>query len=193
MWRLDLAFADLVSTTSDPILGAIRMAWWRERLEELDQGGPPPAEPRLQAVARALLPRGVSGKSLSQLEDGWLPLLQPFPWGVEIAQGLALRGRQLFGIGAQLLGGAPSEAEAAGALWSLADGGRHCSDPASRAMLEREARSALAGLARKTSRRLRPMTVLAAVAAADLLSGDKPLARLAAALRHRAFGTFSRS
>ena len=51
LWHLDLAFADVAATTSDPRLGAIRLAWWRERLEELDHGIVP-AEPRLQAVAR---------------------------------------------------------------------------------------------------------------------------------------------
>ena len=38
LWDLDLAFASVVSTTSEPQVGAIRLAWWRERLEELDQG-----------------------------------------------------------------------------------------------------------------------------------------------------------
>ena len=56
--------ADVVRTTSEPMLGAIRLAWWRERLEELDDGAPPPPEPRLQAVAYELLPRGVRGSEL---------------------------------------------------------------------------------------------------------------------------------
>src|SRR5258708_11156207 len=103
LWTLDLAFADVVSTSSLTELGAIRLAWWRERLEELDQAAGPPAEPRLQAVAATLLSRGVSGQELSGLEDCWLPLLNPFPWDDEVAQGLRMRGAILFGIGARLL------------------------------------------------------------------------------------------
>ena len=95
----------MVSTTTDPRLGAIRLAWWRERLDELHNAEGAPSEPTLQAVARELVPRGVSGGELSRLEDGWLPLLEPFPWGEAQADGLKLRGRLLFGIGARLLGG----------------------------------------------------------------------------------------
>ena len=192
MWKLDLAFADVVATSTDPRLGAIRLAWWRERLEELDEGAVTPAEPRLQAVITELLPRGVSGKSLSGLEDAWLPLLDPFPWGKAVAEGLKLRGRILFGIGAQLLGGDPADAEAAGAFWSLADGAQHCTDKASSDMLTHEAKLSRRELRGKLPREVRPLTVLAAVAAADVHAGNG-LARLVAAVRHRLFGTFPRS
>src|SRR5207248_10486220 len=92
-------------------------------------------EPRLSAIARQLLGRGITGAELSRLEDAWLRLLEPFPWGDEAAEGLRLRGRILFGIGARLLGGEPQHAEAAGALWSVVDGAIHCSDQPSREFL----------------------------------------------------------
>ena len=53
---------DVVATSTQPALGAIRLAWWRDALERLDQF-PPPPEPRLQAVATELLPRGISGSA----------------------------------------------------------------------------------------------------------------------------------
>jgi len=96
MWDIDLAFADIVATSSQPALGAIRMAWWRERLEELDSDGAPAAEPRLRAVQSQLVSSGISGAELSKLEDAWLPLLEPFPWAEAAAEGLRLRGRLLF-------------------------------------------------------------------------------------------------
>jgi 15-cis-phytoene synthase len=167
--------ADVVSTTTEPRVGAIRLAWWRERLEELDRESSAPAEPRLQAVASELIPRGVSGKELSGLEDAWLPLLDPFPWGESVAAGLRLRGRILFGIGARLLGGRSAQGEAAGALWSLVDGARHCSDVHSRMVLMGEARSAIDQLPReKPSKSLRRLTGLAAMAAHDVFR-NKPL------------------
>jgi 15-cis-phytoene synthase len=181
-----------VSTSSDVRLGAIRLAWWRERLEELDEGKSA-AELRLRSVALELLPQGISGQKLTQLEDAWLPLLEPFPWGVSQADGLKLRGRVLFGVGARLLGAGATEAEATGAFWSLVDGAHHCSDPPSRDFLRAQARAALAGLGRPLPRRLRPLTVLAALAAADLVREGSGLKRLTAAVRHRLTGVFPRS
>jgi phytoene synthase len=186
LWNLDLAFADVVSTSSDARLGAIRLAWWRERLEELDKAGDPPAEPRLQAVARELLPRGITGGELSQLEDAWLPLLEPFPWGDGQADALKLRGRILFGIAARLLGGQPQDAEPAGELWSLIDGARHCSDAGSRDRLFEAARQV--AVDRRIPAKLRSLTILAALAVVAVTDPASGLARGMAAAHHRVTG-----
>ena len=153
---------------------------------------PPPGEPRLSSIARQLLSRGVSGKELSQLEDAWLPLLEPFPWGEPQEEGLRLRGRILFGIGARMLGAEPQDAEAAGAFWSLVDGAGHCSDAQSREFLLSEARAALAEVPFKFPREIRPLTVLTALAAHDVLRSGK-LTRVGVALAHRQRGTMPRS
>lgn len=163
------------------------MAWWRERLEQLDQSAPP-AEPRLQDVRGELTPRGISGAHLSKLEDGWLPLLDPFPWGEAQIQGLRHRGSLLFGISAQILGGNASDAEDAGALWSLVDGATRCSEAESRAALCDAARQALAAVPARLPQQIRPITVLAALAAYDLRPGGR-LGRVGAALSHRLRGT----
>jgi len=166
------------------------MAWWRERLEELDAGSAP-AEPRLSAIQRQLVGRGISGHELSKLEDAWLPLLAPFPWGAPQADGLHLRGRILFGVGARLLGCEPEDAEAAGALWSLADGAFHCSDEESRIFLVGEATHAIFQLPLKAPSKLRPLTILAAVAAQDVFPVSR-FGRGGAALQHRLTGRFPR-
>ena len=191
LWNLDLAFADIVATTSQPPLGAFRMAWWRERLEELDAGSAAPDEPRLRAVERQLVKRGISGLELSKLEDAWLPLLDPFPWSDRVGQGLRLRGRVLFGIGARLLRGDEKDAEAAGVLWSLVDGATHCSDAQSRAYLCEAAREALSDVPRNLPGRVRPLTILAALAAYDLRPGGR-LGRVGVALAHRLRGSIPR-
>ncbi|MEO7365314.1 MAG: squalene/phytoene synthase family protein [Sphingomicrobium sp.] len=199
LWQLDLAMADVVATTTEPGLGAIRLAWWRERLDELDTNRSPPSEPRLMAIAQDVLPHGVSGHALSGLEDAWLPLLGPFPWGDDVAAGLRLRGQILFRAGAQLLQGDPQDTEAAGALWSLVDGARHCSDIYSRIALMQEARKAIAQLPReRPPKSLRRLTGLAAVAAHDAIR-NKPLdlpyedvGRGIAALLHYCRGTLPR-
>lgn len=191
MWNLDLALADVVSTTSEPALGAIRLAWWRERLEALDSEGAPAGEPRLSAIERQLLGRGITGHELSRLEYAWLPLLNPFPWGKTQADGLRLRGRLLFGIGARLLGGHPVPAEACGEVWSIEDGASHCSDEGSRMFLVGEATRAVFSLPAKISTKLRPLTILAALAAFDLSPAGR-FGRGGAALKHRLTGRFPR-
>jgi len=174
LWDIDLAFADVVSTTLTVQLGAIRLAWWRERLEELDKGTEPPPERRLQAVAADLIPEGVSGTELAQLEYCWLALLNPFPWDDLVADAIALRGAILFGIGARLLGRAGAEGEPFGVVWSLADVARHCSDPPSRAFLIERAKSAIAKLPqRRIPIELQPLTMIVARRAYDLLHGDR--------------------
>jgi phytoene synthase len=189
LWALDLAFADVIATSSDPRLGAIRLAWWRERLDEID-GGSPPFEPRLEAVARELIPRGVTGHELSHLEDAWFPLLDPFPWGEAQAEGMKLRGRLLFGIGARLLGAKARDAEQAGELWSLEDTAKLCSDDQSRRFLLQEATETLPQLQSRTPTALRSLTVLAALAGHSVRPGR--FGRGWAALKHRLTGRFPR-
>ena len=99
LFAIDDAMADVVVRATQPALAAIKLAWWRERLEELDEGKVP-AEPRLQQAANELLPRGVTGKMLAGLEDGWAALLEEPP---DVLRG-ELRGAQLFAIGSRLLG-----------------------------------------------------------------------------------------
>lgn len=189
----------MVATSTDPNLGAIRLAWWRERLEELCERRNAPAEPRLQAIMSLQLTNDATGVELSKLEDAWRPLLEPFPWGEPQADGLKLRGRILFRIGARLLGWDPVEAEPAGALWSLIDGAAHCSDTYSRTYLLAAAREAIRELPRsRPPRQARGMTVLAALAAHEALR-DKPLdmggdwGRVAVATAHRLRGSLPRS
>jgi phytoene synthase len=164
------------------------MAWWRERLEDLEKDMETPAEPHLQAIASELLPRGISGRELSRLENAWLPLLEPFPWGAEQSDALKLRGRILFGIGALLLGETAADAEPAGVVWSLVDGAQHCTDPQSRDHLLGEARKAIAS--NSSPGRLRPLTTLGALAVSDAKGGGNA-ARMVAALKHRITGRFS--
>ncbi|HEV2595430.1 MAG TPA: squalene/phytoene synthase family protein [Sphingomicrobium sp.] len=186
LWNLDLAFADVVSTSSDPRLGAIRLAWWRERLDDLGAGAAAPSEPRLQAVARELLARGIAGSELSKLEDAWLPQLEPFPWGEAQAEGFRLRGRVLFEVGARLLRGDPRAAMPAGELWALIDGASHCSDARSRDYLLREARSTKPGS--RVPRHLRHLTIITAVAVENVRHPSRSIARGMAAVAHRLVG-----
>ena len=72
---LDDALAQLLRSTSQPAVGQLRLAWWREALARLDTQ-PPPAEPVLQSLAAAVLPLGVSGTSLVPVPE-WSTRLWP--------------------------------------------------------------------------------------------------------------------
>jgi len=159
LFEIDAAMGDVVARASDPALGRIKLAWWREQLQALDSH-PPPAEPRLEAAAEHLLPAGVTGAELSELEAGWATLLDQ-----EIDAGLvASRGAALFRIGGRMLGPDDSKLGDAGALYALASVGRRgvpeLFGPA-REVFEKFRGHRFAG-------RLRPLTMLARAAARDL-------------------------
>ena len=194
LFSLDRAMGDVVRTTKEPLLGPIRLAWWRERLEELDDDGTAPAEPRLQQAAAELIPRGVTGRELAALESGWLRMFDPFPWTVQTSEAIWFRGNLLFGLGARVVGRADERIQGAGGLWTLVDAARHCSDPQSRAMLVEQARSFARGLAGvRFPGPLRPLSTLTVLAIRDCRRGEPferegTPGRAAAMLRHRFSG-----
>jgi phytoene synthase len=198
LFAIDRAMADVVRTTKEPMLGPIRLAWWRERLEELDDQAKAPAEPRLQQVVRELLPRRVTGRELATLESGWLRLFDPFPWTVQTSEAIWFRGNLLFGLGARILGRADERIQGAGGLWALVDAARHCSNPHSRAMLLAQARSFARGTAGvRFPGPLRPLSMLAVVSMRDCKRGEPferegTPGRAAAMLRHRFSGRLPR-
>lgn len=181
LFQVDAAMGDVVARSTQPMLGAAKLAWWRERLGELD-GKPPPAEPRLKAAVEHLLPQGISGAELADLEDGWLTLLEE----KVIPSRIAARGELLFRLAARLLGASDDKLEDAGALYALASVGRR-GVPS----LMEDAREPAKRLARhRFPRDLRPLTALARLAWRDLESGQPFEAegsppRHAAILRHR--------
>lgn len=166
LWRLDAALASVLSTGREPLISQIRLAWWRETLEALGTARPPD-EPVLQAVARHVLPGGISGAELAAMEAGWAVLLAPDPLGpAELDLYASARGGLLFRFTARLLGEAqPTKTvEAAGGAWALIDLARHSADAA-----DAEA-ALLAARAVPNARwptRLRPLGMLAALARRD--------------------------
>ena len=181
LWQIDAAMGDVVARSTQPALGAVKLAWWRERLEDLDRGIVPD-EPRLQAVAQHLLTRGMTGAELSEIEDGWATL---FDERVDTSR-VGDRGARLFRLGARLLDSEDHNVAEAGALYALASVGRRgvpeLLDPA------REQAKRLAG--HRFPGGLRPLTALARLAVRDLKHGppfeqEGSPPRLAAMLRHR--------
>ena len=183
LFGIDDALAEVVMSSTQPALGAIRLAWWREALERLDRNSPPP-EPTLQAAATELLPRGVTGAMLGELEDGWATLLDEEPDIERVAD----RGEKLFAIGARLLGTDDKLVIVAGRLYACESVFRTGQFPAHWPMEE------MHQLYRhRFPRGLRPLTGLARLAARDAKRrpNKEPEAtpgRAAALLVHRLSG-----
>ena len=178
LFGVDVAMGDVVAQASDPTLGRIKLAWWREQLEALD-ANPPPAEPRLRAVADELIAKGMTGEALAELEPGWSTLLDD-----EADAGLiAARGAALFGIGGRLLGSSDCRLGEAGSLYALASVGRR--GVPELFDLARTYQQRLAG--HRFHRGVRTLTMLARAAARDLerQEPEESRGRVLAMLAHR--------
>lgn len=191
---LDEALAQLLRTTSQPAVGQLRLAWWREALAKLDTA-PPPAEPVLRGLATDVLPRGVTGASLVPIVHGWEVLVEE-----EALDGLALArygaGRgALFAAAGAALGAAGDPLTLGGEGWALADLARHLGDGAEADAARSAAAPRLAqALAARWSRNGRALGALAHRARMDLREpADSPLPigaprRVARLLWHRLSG-----
>ena len=157
MFAIDDALGEIVASASQPALGAIRLAWWRDALERLDTS-PPPPEPRLQAVAAELLTRGVRGCDLAGISEGWAALFEEH----RDAEAIGARGAALFAVGAKLLGANHPGLEQAGRWFALADAARRGLAPVLPVDISPIG----------FPRALRPLTALARLAVRDLNHGE---------------------
>lgn len=117
LFGLDLELRQVVATTTEAMIGEIRLAWWREACQGLDAGRIP-AQPLLQLAAAALLPVGVSGADLATIEDRWLGLIG----ADDVPPAHIDGGGALFALAARLLGGDAEAAHALGRAWAGGDG-----------------------------------------------------------------------
>jgi 15-cis-phytoene synthase len=126
IWALDAALGRVVATTTEPMIGQMRLTWWHERLTGLD-AGEVPAEPVLAALRDVVRHHDVTGAMLAGLVEGWEVLLDPLPLGDDVLRAhAAKRGDGLFALSARIIG-APVLA-GLGAGWALIDFATHCSD-----------------------------------------------------------------
>jgi phytoene synthase len=192
LWALDGALGKVLATGREPMISRIRLAWWREALERLDRD-PPPKEPVLEGVATHLLPAGLSGAELATMEEAWLAILGDEPIEAEpLAAYAAGRGGLIFDFSARLLGGRIVHLASAGEAWALVDLARHSTEP-------HDVEAALAAartrpFPRRWPRALRPLGMLAVLAARDLRRGPPAWEeagappRTARMMRHRLTG-----
>ena len=176
MWlaafALDGRIGRMVLGASEPLLGQMRLAWWR------DQFGRSAVERPHGDILLDLIGQTWEGAetSLLALVDGWEALLAPRPLEAS-AMARFVEGREKLGIG--LAEGADeasakSEAARAGKLWALADLAVHAQDDGERAQaLDHGMR--LAEPVLKLAGSLRPLAVVGGLARRSLRSGGREM------------------
>ena len=165
---LDDRLAETVRTTTEPMLGQIRLQWWHDALVRLDTA-PPPAEPVLEAVARDVLRDGVTGAAVAEIALAWQAVLQEELDAAGL-KAFAQRGARLFELAGRLAGaGAGDPLALAGEGWALADLAGGLSDRGEAAAARMIAEQALAeACAVKWSRNGRALGAMAHLARLDL-------------------------
>ena len=108
---------------SQPLIGEMRLAWWREALDEIFEGRPVRRHPVVLALAEAIRRRGVGRAGLEALVDGRLRELEPWPLGEEdeVHDYLDATAACLMTVAAGMLApDAPVDLRPAGRAWGLA-------------------------------------------------------------------------
>jgi phytoene synthase len=168
---LDRRLARIVGRTGEPMLGQMRLAWWRDAL-----GTPAGARPRGDAVLDAIALHWAGREAaLAAMVDGWEVLVTAERLGPSEAEALG-RGRGAFFV-ALAPDASPDDRrrlEAAGRRWALADAAAGVSDEAERAVLV-AAGLAEAGGAGRIPQHLRGLALLEGLALRALGRGGRPL------------------
>jgi len=160
LWALDERFARLAATTSEPMIGQIRLAWWHEALND-EAGVKGRGEPLIDALRdlEAVPPAG-----LSTWLDGWEAMIGE----VDLDAFADGRGGGFF----HSLAGetdVPPWLIQAGAAWALWDLSGHVSDPALAAEAIGRAKEKLLPAAPSWPAAWRPMRIAYGLARHDIL------------------------
>ena len=173
--QLDRRLARIVMRTSEPMLGQMRLAWWRDVL-----GKPAAERPGGDVVLDAIDVHWAGREAaLVQMVDGWEVLVTAERIGPDEAAGFGTgRGAFFVALAANASPAIKQSAASAGFRWALADAVTGVSDETERAAL------ITAGLTRwaedgagggRLSAELRPLAVLDALALRALRRGGRPL------------------
>jgi phytoene synthase len=122
IWALDARLADIVRTTTEPLIGQMRLTWWLEVLTDAE-GRKGKGDPLVNALRQG----GGDLSMLLPLIDGWERLLESELDEAGLRGFAVERGGGLF---CALAGERSSSLETAGAIWALWDLSGHVSDAA---------------------------------------------------------------
>jgi phytoene synthase len=176
---LDVRLAGVVRGAREPMLGQMKLAWWRDRFR-----AEPETWPKGEPLLASLRVWGGHAKGLEALVDGWESLLDEWDDGAALIAG-RVAGMQAL---AAALGAQSDKVAAMAQGWAAMDVASHLGDAAERD----KAMARLADLdwkRRNLPRAMRPLTVLHGLARRQHEGGDpaSPMA-LVHAIRLGIFG-----
>jgi len=80
---------------SDPLMGEIRLRWWWEAIEEIDQGRPVRYHPLTHALKILIVEQGLPPRDFYDLIEGQMPLLDKGELTIRDALGVVDRGEAI--------------------------------------------------------------------------------------------------
>lgn len=126
LFELDDMLGRILASTTEPMIGQMRLTWWHDRLTALKDHAAPP-EPLLAALKGVVERHDIEGAAVAAMVNGWEALLDPMPLDqTALRQFADGRGAQLFAIAAQLFD--TKVEKNMGAAWAAIDFAMHCSD-----------------------------------------------------------------
>ncbi|MEO9469146.1 hypothetical protein [Parasphingorhabdus sp.] len=165
---LDFRLAEIIRSTSELLIGQMRLTWWRDNLTK-ENVAKPAGEPLIELLQSLENEDDVSS-GLVKLVDGWEMLLADFPWDDrQFEQYSSLRGGGAF---RSALGGVTELSQdqlRAAQGWALWDFARHCSDENMRTEAFSRSCEIFDKLSQlKFDRNGRPLSILCKLAARDV-------------------------
>lgn len=133
LFALDLRLADIIRSTSEQLIGQMRLTWWRDILTKPKEERPAgePLVPLIDTVEE----QGADMQNLETLIDGWELLLDDFPWDDRQFEEYAkCRGESFFSFAIGPHIPLNEGQQRAARSWALWDFSRHCSNPDMRAL-----------------------------------------------------------
>ena len=170
-FALDRRLGQIVAGSNEPMLGQMRLAWWRDMLKATDQDRPA-GDVVLDAIRQDW---GGNAIALQPLVDGWEVFLVAEELTGDVLSEFACgRARPLADAFDCTDDKRETQAREAGTLWALADTAAHVSDGGERELILNLAKARLAANATR-SRMPAPLAVLNALSSRAIARGGRPL------------------
>ena len=167
---IDRTLADIVRSTTEPLIGQMRLTWWHDALTALD-AAPPRGAPLLEALYAHVVQRGVSGADLAAMIDAWDILIDESRIDDSgLLRFADVRGGALFSALASILNAdIDGRVAAAGHAWALYDLAVHVSDRTTAERAIFSARNVMSSHHRQRwARELRPIAAMVCLARARI-------------------------
>ena len=170
-FALDRRLGQIVANSSEPMLGQMRIAWWRDMLKSSAEDRPA-GDVVLDAIGASW---EEGAHQLQPLADAWEVFLVAEDLTSSVLEGF-VHGRamplaQAMGCGHE---GAAKQACDAGSLWALADTAAHVSDQSERELILEQARTKL-DVNTSAAPIPRALAVLTALSRRSVRHGGHPL------------------